>query len=218
MLSNEQIAEIKKQVINQIDATFSADKKEFAKQQIQAMTNEQFEEFLRQNQLIQKEQNLQQKCIFCSIAKGEVKSYKIDENEDAVAVLEINPISKAHVLIIPKKHVSSEQIPESILTLTKKISQKIKEKFNPREVSLFSSTLFGHQVINILPIYKDENQNSERKPAKPEELLEIQNQLITGSQKNKKPQNKPDEPKELEVIKKSKPETLKDIKTPKRIP
>jgi len=206
MLNNEQAVEIKKQIIRQIDENFPTDKKELAKQQVQEMTNEQFEEFLKQNHLIKDEQNPQaQQCIFCSIIKGNTQSYKIDENNDAVAILEINPISKAHALIIPKEHVTSEQMPELVLTLAKKVSQQIKKQFNPKEINLFSSTLFEHSIINVLPIYNDENQNSERKPAKPEELLEIQEQL--------KEKPKPQKP-----IEKSKPKILKNIKIPKRIP
>lgn len=43
-------------------------------------------------------------CIFCKIAKGEIPSYKIYEDEDIFAFLDIDPYAKGHVLIIPKKH------------------------------------------------------------------------------------------------------------------
>jgi len=44
------------------------------------------------------------KCIFCGIVNGKSTSIKIDENEQAIAVLDINPISKGHTLVIPKNH------------------------------------------------------------------------------------------------------------------
>lgn len=206
MLSPKQTAELKKQIINQIDANFPADKKDFAKQQIESMNENEFEEFLKQNHLIKEGQDSQeQQCIFCSIIKGDTKSYQIDENQDAVAILEINPISKAHTIIIPKEHVTSEQMPEGVLTLAKKVSQKIKKQFEPKDISPYSSTLFEHSIINILPIYKNENQNSERKSAKPEELEKIQEQL--------KEKPKPQKPIEL-----AKPEKLENIRLPRRIP
>lgn len=43
-------------------------------------------------------------CIFCKIIDGKLPSYKIYENEHAIAFLDINPINPGHVLVIPKKH------------------------------------------------------------------------------------------------------------------
>lgn len=43
-------------------------------------------------------------CIFCKIVKGEASSWKVFENEHVYAFLDINPISKYHTLVIPKKH------------------------------------------------------------------------------------------------------------------
>jgi len=228
MLSNNQITQLKKQIISQIDENFPADKKDFTTQQVQAMTNQEFEEFLKQNHLIKNLQNPQEQCIFCSIIHGQIQSYKIDENQDAVAILEINPISKAHTLIIPKEHISSEQMSNSVLELAKKVSQKIKKQFAPKEVNLFLSTLFNHSIINILPIYTDENQNSKRKQANPKELLEIQSILANNSLGVGETSGKngwaPDSEKEkigehqTEIIKKPKLKKLKNIKIPKRIP
>jgi histidine triad (HIT) family protein len=43
-------------------------------------------------------------CIFCKIAKGELPSMKIWENENFLAFLDIRPYAKGHLLIIPKSH------------------------------------------------------------------------------------------------------------------
>ena len=43
-------------------------------------------------------------CIFCKIVKGEIPSYKVYEDEDFLAFLDINPTSPGHVQVIPKKH------------------------------------------------------------------------------------------------------------------
>ncbi len=40
--------------------------------------------------------------IFTKIAKGEIPSYKVAENEDFYAFLDINPLVKGHTLVIPK--------------------------------------------------------------------------------------------------------------------
>ena len=212
MLTNEQIEEAKKQIISQIDSNFPGDKKEIAKQQVQEMTNAEFEEFLKQNNMLHGNEENQQ-CIFCSIVKGDIKSYKIDESEDAIAILEINPISKGHTIIIPKKHIVSEQIGESIIEFGKKVSDILQNKLNPKKVSVFSTTLMNHSIINLLPIYQAEDKDSERKQANPKELEELQ-KILTEEKTIKKKE----EPKKKEIIKKPKAKKLKDIKLPKRIP
>ncbi len=40
-----------------------------------------------------------------------MQSYKLDENKSSLAVLEINPLSKGHSIVIPKKHQAIEKAP-----------------------------------------------------------------------------------------------------------
>ena len=44
-------------------------------------------------------------CLFCKIIKGEISSYKIYEDKDFLAFLDIFPKTVGHTLVIPKKHV-----------------------------------------------------------------------------------------------------------------
>jgi len=44
--------------------------------------------------------------IFTKIINGEIPSYKIDENKDFYAFLDINPNAKGHTLVVPKKEVN----------------------------------------------------------------------------------------------------------------
>lgn len=46
------------------------------------------------------------KCLFCQIVKGEIPSYKVYEDEEFLAFLDIMPNSTGHTLVIPKKHVA----------------------------------------------------------------------------------------------------------------
>lgn len=45
-----------------------------------------------------------EECIFCKLAKGEIPSYTIYEDEIVKVFLDINPVAKGHTLVIPKKH------------------------------------------------------------------------------------------------------------------
>ena len=163
MISPEQIPEIKKQLLQQIKTTLPEDQQESAKQYVESLNSKQLEEFLEKNKLIKsgQEGTQTQKCAFCSIVSGEIKSYKIDENELAIAILEINPISEGHVLVIPKKHISSnKEIPKNIFSFVDKITKRLKTTFKPKEVITSPANLFGHEIINVIPVYKNETINS----------------------------------------------------------
>ena len=45
-------------------------------------------------------------CIFCAIAAGEIPCFKIYEDDETLAYLDINPFSEGHALVIPKRHAA----------------------------------------------------------------------------------------------------------------
>ena len=46
-------------------------------------------------------------CIFCKIARGDIPSKKVYEDEDIFAFHDINPVAPVHFMIIPKQHIPS---------------------------------------------------------------------------------------------------------------
>ena len=46
-------------------------------------------------------------CIFCKIAKGEISSTKVFENDKIIAFDDIHPKALVHILVVPKKHIVS---------------------------------------------------------------------------------------------------------------
>jgi histidine triad (HIT) family protein len=46
-------------------------------------------------------------CIFCRIARGEIPSKKVYEDEEIFAFHDINPLTPVHFMIIPKQHIAS---------------------------------------------------------------------------------------------------------------
>ena len=46
-------------------------------------------------------------CIFCKIAAGEIPSETLYQDEEVIAFRDINPMAPTHVLIVPKKHITS---------------------------------------------------------------------------------------------------------------
>jgi diadenosine tetraphosphate (Ap4A) HIT family hydrolase len=202
MLSEQQAEQIKKQLFEQVKK-LPEEKRTLLQQNIEDMNPEELEEFLLKNNLIKSKQT---ECIFCSIIKKQTPSYIIDENEAVLAVLEINPISQGHVIIIPKEHSDKPQ-PQAI-ELAQSISEKIKRVFKPKTIKIESTNLFGHEIINVLPIYKDETLESPKIKAEPEQLQEIQKKL-TQHLEEPKPQHKE---KKEEII------SDKNTWLPRRIP
>jgi histidine triad (HIT) family protein len=210
-----EIENLKQQVIKQIESSFPEEKKGFAIERINSMNDEEFLEFLKKNKLLssdkdsleESEKTSQGESPFRLIVEGKIHAYQIDENKEGIAVLEINPVSKAHIIIIPKKAVKeSTKIPKSILSLAKSISKRIKTRFKPKEVLISSNNTLDEIIVNLLPVYSNESLSSPRKQASKEELEELKNIL------EKKPAAKKERKPRIKKIEESK------IWFPRRIP
>ena len=200
-----QSEQIKQQIINQIESTFPEEKKVSAIQQIKEMNESELEEFLTQNNLIKSPGTGEEQCIFCKIISGQIPSYKISEDENAIAVLEINPISRGHSLIIPKPHV--QEVSKETQEFAKQISLKLKERLNVKDTQIEESEMFGHKIINIIPIYDDKTLK-QKKQQVPKDILESLQKELTIEIKEK----------QQEPIIEKKPEIISEKWLPKRIP
>lgn len=65
-------------------------------------------------------------CIFCKIAKKEIKSELVNETNNFIAILDAHPRAEGHTLIIPKKHyITFLDIPSTLSQEMHKLIQKI---------------------------------------------------------------------------------------------
>ena len=64
---------------------------------------------------------LRDDCIFCKIAKGEIPSNKLYEDDDMLIIKDLNPQAPVHLLLIPKDHYANvcEMNDEQALALAK---------------------------------------------------------------------------------------------------
>ncbi len=188
MITDQEVVEIKQKIISQIEETFPEEQRNSAIEQIESMDSEQLENFLEKNGMIHYQDgeiNKDLNCVFCAIASDKIHSVKIDENEDAIAALEINPTSYGHTLIIPKEH--SETASKKAMSLAEKISKKLKEKLRAKKVEISKTKLFGHEIINVIPVYEDGKINSERKPIEVEELEKIKKEIEKSEEIKEEP-------------------------------
>lgn len=106
-------------------------------------------------------------CIFCNIIKNEIDSYTIYEDKITKVILDINPNSNGHILIIPKKHfenisdIDLETL-NHINVIIKKMYKHIKNKLNPDGITISQNNGFGqdikHYHVHILPKYKEKQE------------------------------------------------------------
>ncbi len=210
MLTPEQVKTLKEQLLNQIK-NLPEDKKAEAVAQIESLSPQALELMLKQqNQKTPKSAE----GIFRLIVKGEIPSSIIDDNASSIAVLEINPVSKGHSIIIPLKAVQTiKDIPTQAFTLAKKISKRMISKLKAKSTEIQTEAKLGEIIINIIPIYdKPLNLESQRYKASKEEIDDVSKLLRI----RKKPK--------IEKIKQSKPKEIKEsskseiLKLPRRIP
>lgn len=69
-------------------------------------------------------------CIFCKIVKGEIPSTKVYEDETCFGFLDIHPVTKGHILLVPKDHIvwmqdASDTVIADMFTKSKKLMRSI---------------------------------------------------------------------------------------------
>jgi len=101
-------------------------------------------------------------CIFCKIANKEIESNIVYEDKDFIAFLDINPVNKGHVLVIPKKHyphfldVDDELMKEYSIVI-KRIANSLQKALGCDFINI---VMYGvdvaHAHVHIIPRYKDD--------------------------------------------------------------
>ena len=131
-------------------------------------------------------------CIFCKIAAGEIPSKTIYEDDNFRVILDLNPATRGHGLILPKNHYANlyelpEEIAGEVMKLAKKMTQVMTDKLKGDGFNLVQNngeqagqTVF-HFHMHLIPRYKDDGQvlGWKEQSTTQEELEEIKN-IITG--------------------------------------
>lgn len=117
--------------------------------------------------------------IFTKIIKGEIPSYKIAEDENFYAFLDINPNTKGHTLVIPKKEVDKlfdldKQTYQNLFAFARKVALGIKKSIPCERVGMAVIGLdVPHVHIHLIPITKMQDMTFSQKVAlTPKEFVE----------------------------------------------
>ena len=126
--------------------------------------------------------------IFSKIAAGEIPSYKCAESEDFYAFLDINPVGKAHTLVIPRKEtdylfdIEDEQY-VALMLFAKRVAVAIKKAFPCKKVGMAVLGLeVAHAHVHLIPLQSEGDMDFRREKMKftPEEMQEIANKILVA--------------------------------------
>ena len=96
--------------------------------------------------------------IFSRIIAGEIPSYKVAEDENFYAFLDINPLMKGHTLVVPKQEVDylfdlEDQTLEKMIIFAKRVAEQIKCKIECKKVAMVGLGLeVPHAHIHLIPM------------------------------------------------------------------
>ena len=106
--------------------------------------------------------------IFTKILRGKLPCYKIDENDDCFAFLDINPNSRGHTLCILKKEIdyifdlSSEDY-QKLMNFSRKIAIALKKSVNCKRIALSVVGLeVPHVHVHLIPLESMSDMNFDR--------------------------------------------------------
>lgn len=123
--------------------------------------------------------------IFSRIIQGEIPCYKIAEDEHFFAFLDINPLSKGHTLVVPKKEVDyifqlgDEELGQ-MMVFAKKVAQAIEKAIPCKRIGVAVIGLeVPHAHIHLVPITTEGDLDFKKEHLKltQEEFLEIQKSI-----------------------------------------
>ena len=96
--------------------------------------------------------------IFTKIVNGEILSYKIDEDENYYAFLDINPLAEGHTLVIPKKEIDyifslDNDLLSGLIVFAKRIAKAIDKVIECERVGIAVIGLeVPHAHVHLIPV------------------------------------------------------------------
>lgn len=106
-------------------------------------------------------------CIFCKIIEGELPSRTYYEDELVKIIMNINPATDGHLLVLPKKHYTNMfDLDEKIFThsvklVKEKIYKDLKERLHCDGLTLAQNNEYGQEIkhyhIHLIPRYENDN-------------------------------------------------------------
>lgn len=126
--------------------------------------------------------------VFTKIISGEIPSYKIAEDDDFIAFLDIAPLVKGHVLVVPKKETDKlfdldDSILSKMLVFAKPIAKTLEQVFDCKRCGISVVGLeVPHAHMHLVPINSSDDLNFTRQKLKlsDEELRSVHHKIMSA--------------------------------------
>lgn len=105
-------------------------------------------------------------CVFCDIIRGDIPSYKVYEDENYLAILDISQVTFGHTLVMPKKHCETildmkDDEAGELMKVANKVAKKIIKNLNATGCNMIVNTgevagqSVKHAHLHIVPRYTE---------------------------------------------------------------
>ncbi len=106
-------------------------------------------------------------CIFCKIVRGEIPSSNVFTNDKIIAFLDVNPVNKGHVLVVPKDHHETlldvpDNTAREILVIAKKIGKSLRKAVKADGFNLGMNNFAAagqvvfHAHVHVIPRFEND--------------------------------------------------------------
>ena len=106
-------------------------------------------------------------CVFCSIVEGTTPAWRVDEDDTAVAFLDIGQATPGHTLVVPKRHASdiwtlSEDEAAALMRSVHRVAERLRGALQPAgmNVTQANGSAAGQEVfhyhVHLVPRYEDD--------------------------------------------------------------
>ena len=124
-------------------------------------------------------------CRFCDIIKGDIEDYKVWENKNFIALLDISPANPGHFMLIPKQHISDvfdldSELYNELFSLAKRFRKPLQNITNAKRVGIaVVGFAVPHAHLHLVPLHKSNELFDPKsfKKADIEDLKSMQNKL-----------------------------------------
>ena len=106
-------------------------------------------------------------CLFCKICEGSIPSSTVYEDKLIKIIMNINPVSNGHLLVLPKEHYTNmldldkDILTHSIEVVKDTIYPTLKDKLHCEGLTLAQNNELGQEIkhfhLHLIPRYKDDN-------------------------------------------------------------
>lgn len=128
----------------------------------------------------------QEQCIFCKVIAGEIPGEVVDSDDHTLTVMDINPATRGHVVVITRTHAEnllelSDEDLMAAMTTVRRVVHRMRDTLDPDGFNILHNigraawqSIF-HFHVHVIPRYKDDPLQLPwlPQPADPEELKRV---------------------------------------------